>query len=143
MTIKKAKAVKPKTAKKPTASHLVDEARKAQALKEEKTKTSVLVRRIMQLEKEQAVLLALKKAKSFYKITPSKSVGSEAVAVMVASDWHIEEMVDLDQTSGLNEYDKEICALRVRRFFQHGLKLIQKEQKATHIETLVLALLGD
>jgi hypothetical protein len=31
----------------------------------------------------------------------------------------------------------------VRRFFQHGLKLLKKEQEATKIETLIVALLGD
>lgn len=134
----KAKAVKPKT-----AQYLVEEARKAKAFKEEKQKTNVLLRRIIQLEKEQEAVLELKKSVSHYKISASKTSGGEAVAVVVASDWHIEEVVLSEQTSGLNEFNADVCKERVRRFFQHSLKLVQKEQKATRIETLVLALLGD
>jgi len=138
MATKKAKAVKPQT-----AQQIVNDARREQAYKDEKQKTGILIKRIMELEKRESMLLALKSAKAFYKISPSCSKGGEAVAVMVASDWHIEEVITSEQTTGINIFNEEVCKNRVRRFFQHGLKLIQKEQKDVAINTLVLALLGD
>lgn len=138
MATKKAKAVKPQT-----AQQLVQEAKSEQAFKDERKKTSVLIKRIIQLEREVEVLTALRRSVTHYKISPSSNTQSEAVAVMVASDWHIEEVVLSSQTSGLNEFNERVCKERAQRFFRHGLKLIQKEQKATHIDTVILALLGD
>jgi hypothetical protein len=121
----------------------VKEARLSASLSEEKRKTKILIERVVQLEKELGISQALKNSVTHYKIPVSKTEGTEAVAVMVASDWHIEETVLTHQVSGLNEFNEHVCKERVRRFFQHGLKLIQKEQKAAHIDTLILAVLGD
>ena len=68
---------------------------------------------------------------------------SEATAFMLAGDWHSEERVDLDSVNGLNEYNLDIATQRVKRFFQHGLRLIEIERNGVKIDNLVLALLGD
>ena len=103
-----------------------------------------LSERVIELEAEVDAMQALKEHPTHYKICPCEGdVKSEAVAVMVASDWHIEEMVYEWQVSGLNEFNAQICKERIGRFFRHGVKLLHKEQSRTHIDTLVLALLGD
>lgn len=68
---------------------------------------------------------------------------TESVAVVLASDWHIEENIKSDTVNGLNSFDMNIARQRVEEFFQVTLKLIKIEQTATKIDTLVLALLGD
>lgn len=71
------------------------------------------------------------------------SGNSEVVAVVLASDWHIEETVDPKKVNGKNCYNLAIAEKRAEQFFQNTLKLVKKEQKAAKIDTLVLALLGD
>ena len=75
-----------------------------------------------------------------YKITDARS---EATAVVLASDWHLEETVKSETVNGLNKFNIDIAKKRVEQFFQNTLKLVEKEQTSTKIETLVIALLGD
>jgi hypothetical protein len=73
---------------------------------------------------------------------PSKT--SEATPILVASDWHIDEVVTLAQTSGLNQFNPEICKQRVDRFWSASLNLIKNHlAPGVTINTVVLALLGD
>ena len=67
----------------------------------------------------------------------------ESVAVVLASDWHIEEQVKSESVNGRNFYNLEIARARATEFFQNTITLIKKEQQAVHIDTLVLVLLGD
>lgn len=72
-----------------------------------------------------------------------QSRGSESAAVLVASDWHIEERVDPKTVDGVNEYNLEISEARVEKFFQNGLSMLEMCRTRGSIDTLVLALLGD
>ncbi len=79
-----------------------------------------------------------------FKIKPKTSSGeSEAVACMIASDWHVEEVVDPKKVNYLNEYTPEIAAKRAEMFFQNGLRLATIMNQDIKIKTVVLALLGD
>jgi len=130
-------------ARKNETDKILDSARTKKDVRSKQKSINQLTERIFTLEQEIEAMEGLKGSLTHYKIEPTKDVKSEAVAVMVASDWHIEEMVYEWQVSGLNEFNADICRKRVARFFRHGLKLIQKERKATKINTLILALLGD
>lgn len=68
---------------------------------------------------------------------------SEATAVWVASDWHVEENVNPKVVLGLNEYNMSISKQRAEQFFQNGLKLTDMMAKDVKISTIVIALLGD
>jgi hypothetical protein len=79
-----------------------------------------------------------------YAIEAKRGSGtSEATPVILASDWHTEEIVTLAQTNGLNAFNPEICQQRVDRFFQSSLRLVKLLNQDVRIETVVLALLGD
>lgn len=79
-----------------------------------------------------------------FKIQPVEGTGtSESTAVILASDWHIEERVKRGTVSGLNEHNLAISAKRSTTFFQSALRLIKLLQKDTRIDNVVLALLGD
>ena len=77
-------------------------------------------------------------------IEPKSRTGkSEAVAVAVASDWHIEEPVEPSSVNGMNEFNLEIAEMRAKMFFERTLRLVKKERQDVKISTLVLGLLGD
>lgn len=98
---------------------------------------------IMRLRDDLETMVAVKDAVQTYTIKPSKGTGGEAVAVVVASDWHVEENVKPETVNNTNDYTMSIAKRRSEKFFQHTLQLIEKEQHAVKIETLVLALIGD
>lgn len=98
------------------------------------------------IEKQQESLHmvnALKQGLDTYVIEPKHgNRTSEATAVIVASDWHVEETVG-PEVGGLNVFTPEIAEKRARQFFQSGLRLVQLLQQDVTISTVVLALLGD
>jgi hypothetical protein len=71
------------------------------------------------------------------------STVSESVAILLASDWHIEERVEGSTVNFMNEYSVEISKERAQRFFERALYLIDVVRHSTTIDTIVLALLGD
>lgn len=99
-----------------------------------------------QLTRQDALLSsldALNANDGLFEIVPKESSGtSEGVVVMVASDWHVEQVVG-PEVGGLNRFNPDIARERVTKFFQHGLRLIRLLQQDTKINTVVLALLGD
>ncbi len=115
----------------------------ASSTKEKQLKEAIAY--IEELEKEKEDLFLVKKTIQTFEIQ-TKKVGegkSEAVAFMVASDWHVEEPVVPAQVNDMNEYNLAISKARSEKFFQNGLRLIQIFQKDTKIKQLVMPLLGD
>ena len=95
-------------------------------------------------EKEKQALLEIKKTARPHVIKTRNSKGTgEATAVIVASDWHIEEEVAFSAVNGRNEFNLDIARARIDEFFSHSLKLLKKEQGAIKIDNVILALLGD
>lgn len=81
---------------------------------------------------------------STYKIEPREGSGtSEATPVVIASDWHSEEIVKPSSVNGLNEFNLDIFEQRCTRFWQSSLRLIRLLNQDVKITTVVLALLGD
>lgn len=99
---------------------------------------------IERMEGELRSLGAIADGLDTFTIEPKKSSGvSEATVVVVASDWHSEEVVLPAQVSGLNEFNADICKARVTKFFRSALRLTSLLSQDTTISTVVLALLGD
>lgn len=99
---------------------------------------------IAELESQNEAILAIKSPVEPFtiKADPGKD-GGEAVAIIQASDWHVEEKVDPSTVGGRNEYNPDIAEARARMFFQNGLKLIRKERQGVAIDRVILALSGD
>jgi hypothetical protein len=92
----------------------------------------------------------LEAAEATKQITPKpitaskgKSADGEAVAVAVASDWHMGAIIRPNTVNFLNEVNPEITAARIQRYFIALVKLVKKEQQHVRIDKLVLALIGD
>lgn len=78
-----------------------------------------------------------------FTIAPKKGNGtSEGTAVIVASDWHIEENVG-SEVGGLNVFNVDIAKARIQKFFQGAERLIKLLKQDINIPTIILALLGD
>jgi hypothetical protein len=102
------------------------------------------LKQINNLGKQNNAILNLKSASQTYKISPKlPSHSSEATAVLVASDWHVEEKVDSRAVNGVNEYNVDIAKQRGELFFKNGLRLVEIMSKDVTINTIILALLGD
>ena len=93
-------------------------------------------------ERQLGVIDALK-AVNPIGITPKQPRGtSEATPVIVASDWHTEEIVGAE-VGGLNTFSLEIARERAVRFWQSSLRLIRLLNQDVTITDVVIALLGD
>ena len=72
-----------------------------------------------------------------------KGKDATATAILVASDWHVEETVDPRVVNGMNEYNPDISKERSETFFRTGQRLIDVVARDLQVDTVVLALLGD
>lgn len=113
------------------------------AEKQTDTRYKIALGEINRLRDEIEQLGQVKGSVSTYEIKPSSSAKHEATAVVLASDWHIEENVKPESVDDANEFNIRIAKKRAEAFFRNTLKLVTKEQQDANIDTLVLALLGD
>jgi hypothetical protein len=119
-------------------------------LAETRRRLSALESRYSVLEKEH---LQLKKGIGLleeaglpliHKISKKDPTGNtEATAFLMASDWHVEEIVDPTTVNDLNTYDPEIARASAEQFWRVGVRLSQIIGRDVRINTLVVALLGD
>jgi hypothetical protein len=72
-----------------------------------------------------------------------KSADSESTALLIASDWHCEEVVEASTVSDLNEYSPKIARARATRFWQNSLKLVEMARSKSRVDSCVVGLLGD
>lgn len=123
----------------------VDRVKKAQAgeLAALKRRYDEALKVISKQERELKLVAGMGNGPETYSIKPSTPSGtSEATAVLVASDWHLEENVG-DEVGDLNTYNVAIAKARAERFFQKSLRLINLLGQDIKIPTTILALLGD
>lgn len=114
------------------------------AKKLSESKYQTLLTHVDYLEKRLEAATAIKKVHSSFAIVPkTHGVGSEATAVALVSDWHIEETVNPETVNGLNEYNLDIARARAVKQFTGIHRLWQILKRDIPIPNIVLALLGD
>ena len=117
------------------------------AKKHSDDKYKVLVKQLAEKEQQLEDAMALSSAIRDVQIEPivveSKKGRSQSTAVVVASDWHLEERVKPETVEHLNQYTVSIAEKRAKAFFRNALKLIEMSRSNTNIDNLVLALIGD
>lgn len=94
-------------------------------------------------ELEMSAFFELTKSNRVFTIKPSKNKTGEAVAVIVASDWHIDETVKPASISNRNSFNPKVAKKRAMLFFRNAVKLIKITKKDVSVDTVILALLGD
>lgn len=109
-----------------------------------KRKYKEAVKQLDAASRESEVASLLEGTVATHTIHPKTPSGtSEAVAFMIASDWHLEENVDPAVVNELNHFNVSIAKKRADLFFRNGLRLANIMGKDVTINTIVLALLGD
>lgn len=101
---------------------------------------------IEELDSQLDVLSILKEQRpsdKTYSVVAKKDKSAEAAAVLVVSDWHVEETVDPKTVSELNSFNLEVADQRIEKLTQSALRLTEIERGGTDIPVLVLGLLGD
>lgn len=109
--------------------------------KDKKYKT--LLDEIERMEQERNAILEIHKNVQSFTIEDTPLVPSEAVAFLVASDWHVEEWVSRESVNNLNFYDPAEAKRRAENFFKNGMKLVKNAQRDVKVDTIVVPLLGD
>jgi hypothetical protein len=96
------------------------------------------------LEKQLGIALSLGKTRIRPQpLTVSMSDKAEAVAIALASDWHVEETVESSSVNGLNEYNLPTAKRRIEKFFSTIARLTEIERHGAKIDDLILWLGGD
>lgn len=111
--------------------------------REVKWKYNELLIRFNDLEDKLEDISEVKNVKPrFIRINPS-IVKSEATAVWVASDWHLDEVIDPATINYMNEFNPKIAEDRAKNFFKNWLRLTDIMSKDIKIEHILMAVLGD
>lgn len=76
-------------------------------------------------------------------IVATTSKTSESVAVIQASDWHLEETIHAATVNNLNSFNLRIGDKRIQSFITNALKLVNLQRHGTDIHELVVHLGGD
>ena len=101
---------------------------------ERKYKEAIRENRRAEKERDIAVALHEEKIETFAISRKEPNGGSESVAIMLASDWHVEEEVRPETVSGLNEYNTELAKKRTTLYFQRGLRLIEIDEAGGRVD---------
>jgi hypothetical protein len=126
-------------------SDLVEEHVAKQNQQRERQLHKQMLEELQEARKRQRVMDALNRPQDPFSIERREfsSNQREATALVLASDWHVEETVTREQTSGRNEFNLQIAEYRIGRFF-NGIKwLLEKERGKFLIRDVILALIGD
>lgn len=130
----------------PTPKHLVTEKTLRERADRAEAQVQELVEELRDAERRQEFLDAISD-KSPPKVLPreKKSGMREMTAVVLASDWHVEETVEAESVDHLNEYNLEIAEKRVNRFFESIIWNFEHHRASGKlaIRDLVLWLGGD
>jgi hypothetical protein len=68
---------------------------------------------------------------------------SQATAIAMASDWHVDEIVKPSTVQGKNAYNPDVAKKRATKFWQKIVQLTDRNRADTTIDNLLLVLGGD
>src|SRR5690606_32151379 len=110
-----------------------------------KSELEEVQKRLLEAEKRQLVLDALNRPVKIPKIQVRERTSGlrEATAVMLASDWHVEERVFPESVAGRNEYTLQIAERRIQRYFEGAAWLIEHNRQSFQIRDAIQWLGGD
>ena len=77
------------------------------------------------------------------KKTRKRSSDSHATAIVLLSDWHVEELVPPESVMGRNDYTLAIADRRLAELSDRMERLIRHERHLAKIDRIVIAALGD
>lgn len=69
--------------------------------------------------------------------------GGDSTAILVCTDWHIEETVHRDTTNGVNHYNLKIAEKRQKALFEKFVRMLDWVRHFADVQHVVVACLGD
>ncbi len=72
-----------------------------------------------------------------------KSKRHRATAVLMLSDLHLDEVVDLDEMDGMNEYNRQIAEARFAHVINSTIRLTRDYVAGVDFDGIMVAILGD
>ncbi len=75
--------------------------------------------------------------------TSKRTAHHHATPVLMLSDLHLDEVVDLHAMDGINEYNREIAERRLHAIAENVVKLLKRYVGGVEFDGLFVALLGD
>lgn len=106
-------------------------------------KNKILQEQVMDLTGQLEAMKVVEGVESYKIPTPPNGDKATVTAVAVASDWHFAETVHANKVNELNHFTLATAHKRSEKFFQNVVRLCKVFGQDSHIDTLVLALLGD
>lgn len=67
----------------------------------------------------------------------------DAVPILVASDWHVDEVVEGSSIGFVNAYNPHVAEERIKNLFKYTVKILKICANDSDIDTLIIAALGD
>jgi hypothetical protein len=127
-----------------TARSLIDKSELERKLQKLKSEQHVLIDQLREANLRADILESVRDHEvPNITIKEPRSGLREGTAVILASDWHVEETVEPDKISGRNAYNMEIARKRSEKFFS-GIKwMIEYKRSAFVIRDVILWLGGD
>jgi hypothetical protein len=139
------KSLADKLSKQPTVAEELAAHQEKTVTRATKEKYKAALAEIQRLEKEAAVLDAIRHVpRPILPQGPRKATkGARATALLLLSDWHVEEPVIAREVNGLNSYDLSIAESSVKTVFERFLVLLENARGMATIENLLVWCGGD
>lgn len=87
--------------------------------------------------------LAISEHKSEYTIKTVPNGKLSCTPIILASDFHCDELIYKRKVNGLNDFNLETADKRIAKFFGNAIRLIKMVEKEAKVDAITLALLGD
>src|SRR5579859_5821026 len=115
-------------------------------LAEATEKTKDQARKIADLDQRINDILGLKEQAADmppFSIEVKAERKGEVTACVLASDWHVEEIVEPGSVNGLNEYNAQVRTARIKKLWANTLLLVNNLRHLSRVDKLVVAVMGD
>lgn len=131
--------------KEPNTDALLESYKNASKLTTLQRQHTALLQRLHDAENTIDILTSLhtRQQPPAVKATGASHGKRQATAVVLASDWHVEEFVDAEKVNGRNAYDLGIAEKRIHRFVAGIEWLLDLHREKFEIQDLILWLGGD
>lgn len=101
------------------------------------------LRQIYEMTERESLLESLTQKPAKHKLQKANELEGDATAVLVLTDWHVEQTIAPEQVNGLNEFNLEIAERRIKTVFEKFIWLLDVHKKFADINEIVVAVLGD
>lgn len=127
----------------PSLEKTIEASKVAKKTRDDRKVIKESVTEIERLTLERDAAIEMRKQTNSYVIKSKLRGKSESTALLIWSDWHVEENVDPDTVNDMNEFTLKIAKERIEKLVTKNVDMIKLFQLDTEINEVIIALLGD